>query len=299
METVISTKNLSKIYNDKKCVDNLNLQIKKGEIYGFLGPNGAGKTTTMKMLLNLTPASSGEIKIFGKDLDKHKFEILEKTGNIIENPSYYGHLTGLENLRILETLLNLPKGSAEKVLSIVSLDESKDKKVSSYSLGMKQRLGVGMALIRNPQLLILDEPTNGLDPAGTKEIRDLIKHLAHNLGITVLISSHLLSEIEKISDRVGIINNGKLIYQGSIKDLEKFKETKTILKVSNTKQTLKLLYKLKPKLKDGKIVINNLNNENRAKVVRFLIRNNVDLFLLKEEQSSLEEIFLNLTESKK
>lgn len=298
MKTIIETKNLVKNYDNIDRVKNIDLDIKKGEIYGFLGPNGAGKSTTMKMLLGLVQPTSGDIKIFGKDLKKNKREILLKTGNIIENPSYYGHLTGLENMSIIETLLGLPKGSGKEALKIVSLEEDMDKKVSDYSLGMKQRLAIAMALVRKPELLILDEPTNGLDPAGTKEIRDLITRLAREYGITIMISSHLLSEIEKIADHVGIIKDGEMIFQGRLSELDKYKRSNTIIRTSSNSKAMKILEKLRPEIQEENLVIKNISPKQRAQIVKHLIKNDLDVYLISEEKTNLEDIFLNLTESR-
>ena len=221
---VIKTENLTKTYGGINRVDGLNLKIPEGKIYGFLGANGAGKTTTMKMLLGLTPPSGGRIEIFGTPFEENRIEILKKTGSIIENPSYYGHLTGKENLKLLEKILDVSEEESEKVLKLVGLYEERDKKVKNYSLGMKQRLAIAMALLRDPKLLILDEPTNGLDPEGIREIRELLKSLARKRNITVMISSHQLSEIEKIADIIGILKDGKLIFEGTLKALQKVKD---------------------------------------------------------------------------
>lgn len=299
LDNIIEVKNLTKIYDKIPRVNNLNLNVKKGEIYGFLGPNGAGKTTTMKMLLDLVKPTKGEIRIFNKDLEKEKVNILRETGSIIENPSYYGHLTGAENIEIVEKLLDLPKGIGDRALKLVSLEKDKNKKVKDYSLGMKQRLGIAMALVRSPQLLILDEPTNGLDPAGTKEIRELIKKLAHEYGITVMISSHLLSEIEKVADRIGIIQNGSLIFEGDFEELDELKNPELIIETSDNYKALEILRTYEPKIEEKKVVISNINKENRTQLVKKLLEANLDLYLMYERTKSLEDIFLNLTERDK
>jgi len=212
---VIQTRKLTK----KNRVHELDLEVREGEIYGFLGPNGAGKTTTLKMLLGLVKPSAGAIRIFGESLGEKRSAILRQTGSLIESPSYYGHLTGLENLRVVQRLRGLPDRNVEEALRIVRLEKHRDKKAEAYSLGMKQRLGIAMALLAFPRLLILDEPTNGLDPAGMEEIRELIKTLPGRYGMTVLLSSHLLAEIEQIATSVGIINEGRMVFQGSLDSL--------------------------------------------------------------------------------
>jgi len=220
MNEIISTYNLSKRYGSTYRVNNVNLSVCEGEIYGFLGPNGAGKTTTLKMILGLTRPTGGKVTVFGKDLNENRYLVLSQTGSLIESPSYYGHLTGLENMRIVQKLRDVPDKNVEEALKIVRLENHKDKKVSQYSLGMKQRLGIAMAILSFPKLLILDEPTNGLDPAGIGEIRELIKSLPRRYEMTVVISSHLLSEIEQTATSVGIINDGIMMFQGSMESLK-------------------------------------------------------------------------------
>ena len=220
-EYVIETYDLCKKNRNKYRVKNLNLSVPKGVIYGFLGPNGAGKTTTMKLMLGLIRPDSGTIEILGKKMNpKNRFAINKKTGSLIESPGFYGHLTGQENLEIIAKYKGLDTKEIKKALETVHLFDRKDDKVKNYSLGMKQRLGIAMALMGNPELIILDEPTNGLDPAGINEIRNLIKDIPRIYGSSVIISSHLLSEIEQIADYVGIINKGQLIFQGPLSELE-------------------------------------------------------------------------------
>lgn len=297
MESIIKTKNLVKEYDGLNRVDRLYIDIKKGEIYGFLGPNGAGKTTTMKMLLGLVQPTDGEIEILGKKLGRDtRSDILLKTGSIIENPSYYGHLTGRENMEIVEKMLDLSSKESEKVLKLVGLEEAADKKVKNYSLGMKQRLAIAMALVRKPEILILDEPTNGLDPAGTREIRELIKRLAKDYGITVMVSSHLLTEIEKIADRVGIIKDGKLIFQGSIPELNKKRRSTTLIKTSDNQRASMLLRNFQVQRDRDQLIIEDLSQKERARINRYLIDNGLEVYILSEKHKSLEELFLDLTE---
>ena len=221
MTYIIETKNLTKGTDNHIRVKNIALKVPKGCVYGFLGPNGAGKTTTLKLLLGLLKPTEGTISFFGEQMtDKNRLSILKNTGSLIESPSYYGHLTGLENMQIIAKLKNTPATEIEQVLDTVRLLEQRDKKVKQYSLGMKQRLGIAMALLGNPRILILDEPTNGLDPAGIQEIREFIKNLPLTRQMTVIVSSHLLNEVEQMADMVGIINHGELIFQGTMQELE-------------------------------------------------------------------------------
>lgn len=226
---MIKTTGLTKKYEDYFSVNKLNLEVNEGRIYGFLGPNGAGKSTTLKMLLDLVKPTSGAIEIFGQPLNAQtRPSILKNIGSLIESPSYYGHLTAKENLKIQQMLLDVPEENIDEVLRIVRLNNQTKKKVSAYSLGMKQRLGLASALLSFPKLLILDEPTNGLDPAGIQEMRELICSLPKKYGITVIVSSHLLSEIDQMAEDIGIIANGKLMYQGPLNQLHNTDPTKTL-----------------------------------------------------------------------
>lgn len=229
MKEIVVTNGLTKKYGENLSVSNLNLCVKEGTIYGFLGPNGAGKSTTLKMLLGLVHPTKGEIDIFGKRVTaKNRIETLRDIGSLIETPSYYGHLTARENLKICQIILDVPERNIDEVLKIVRLDRQPRKKVSAFSLGMKQRLGLASALLAFPKLLILDEPTNGLDPAGIQEMRGLIRSLPEKYGMTVIVSSHLLSEIDQIVDDIGIIANGKMMYQGTLSLLHGTDGSKTL-----------------------------------------------------------------------
>ncbi|MCR4995991.1 MAG: ABC transporter ATP-binding protein [Butyrivibrio sp.] len=218
---IIETYDLCKKSGNKFRVKDVNLAVPQGCIYGFLGPNGAGKTTTMKLLLGLIQPDGGTVEILGQKMSpRNRFDINMRTGSLIESPGFYGHLTGQENLEIIARYKNLGTDDIKEALNTVNLYDRKDDKVKNYSLGMKQRLGIAMALMGKPELIILDEPTNGLDPAGINEIRNLVKSIPEKCGSTVIISSHLLSEVEQIADYVGIINKGKMIYQGLLSELE-------------------------------------------------------------------------------
>lgn len=220
MEYIITTEKLTKKYKNFTSVNKVSLHIKKGSIYGFLGPNGAGKSTTMKMLLGLTAPTSGSFQIDGKQFPNDRLAILKRIGSFIEAPSFYANLTGRENLDIIRRILGLPQNTVEDALDLVDLSQFGDRLAKKYSLGMKQRLGLAGALLGRPPILILDEPTNGLDPSGIHEIRNLIKSLPTFYDCTVLISSHMLSEIELIADDIGILNHGRMLFEGSLDDLK-------------------------------------------------------------------------------
>lgn len=221
MNYILETNHLSKQSGNTYRVNDLSMAVPENCVYGFLGPNGAGKSTTLKMILGLIQPSQGSIKIFGKVMNSaNRLSILRQTGSLIENPGGYGHLTGLENMQIIQKLKGVSEAEIAPALKTVRLYDQRDKKLSNYSLGMKQRLGIAMAILGNPKLLILDEPTNGLDPAGIQEMRQLICSLPKERNMTVIISSHLLSEIEQMADQVGIIHHGRMLYQGTLANLE-------------------------------------------------------------------------------
>lgn len=217
---IIETQNLTKLYGGFAAVSGINLHIPKGTVYGFLGPNGAGKSTTMKMFLGLTKPTSGSFVIDGKHFPGDRVQILKEVGSFIEAPAFYGNLTGEENLDIVHKILGLPKSSVSEALETVGLTQHRKRLARKYSLGMKQRLGLASALIGKPPILILDEPTNGLDPVGIHEIRTLIRSLPQQFDCTVLVSSHLLSEIELMADNIGILNHGRLLFEGTLDTLK-------------------------------------------------------------------------------
>lgn len=221
MNEIVTASALTKRYKGFAAVEELNMSVREGRIYGFIGPNGAGKSTTLKMLLGLVHPTAGEIELFGERLtEKSRVALLRGVGSLIESPAYYGHLTARENLRVYAEILALPEKNIDEVLKIVRLDRQEGKRTSAFSLGMKQRLGLASALLGFPKLLILDEPTNGLDPSGIQEMRELIRSLPERYGMTVIVSSHLLSEVERIADDVGIIAHGRMKYQGELARLE-------------------------------------------------------------------------------
>ena len=293
---IVATDNLSKEYDGVYRVQELDIRIKEGDIYGFLGPNGAGKSTTMKMLLGLVKPTIGTIEIMGKPFnEKNRRDILSSVGSLIESPSYYGHLTGRENMEIIRRLLDLPKKNIEEAVHIVRMENQMEKKVKNYSLGMKQRLGIAMALARFPKLLILDEPTNGLDPAGIEEMRELIKMLPKQYGMTVMISSHILSEIDQMATVVGIINQGCLIFQERMSVLDMQREPQIILRTSDNNHAFQLLKKANPQRTTDGLQIGALTDEQTGAVVQCLCSNGISVYRVEEHRESLEDIFLNLT----
>lgn len=298
MNNIITTNNLSKKYKNVYRVKDLDLRVPENSIYGFLGPNGAGKSTTLKMILGLVKQTRGNITVFNKEAhDKNRLEILKNVGSLIESPSYYGHLTGKENLKIVQTLKNIPERNIDKVLDIVRLSKNKDKKVKEYSLGMKQRLGLAAALLSFPKLLILDEPTNGLDPAGIQEMRNLICSLPKDYGITVVISSHLLNEIDMMSTHVGIINEGELIFQNDLTKLHEKSAHKIAYKTIDNKKAQHILLQngINSEETDGYILLPQICDSYICHVNHLLMDAGINPTRIEERTQSLEDIFLNLT----
>ncbi|WP_433945005.1 ABC transporter ATP-binding protein [Paenibacillus sp. SN-8-1] len=293
---VIKTSGLTKSYRGRAAVDGLNLEIKKGEIYGFLGPNGAGKTTTIRMLLGLIRPTKGTVEILGKDLRRDKINILRRVGSLVEYPSYYGHLTAVENLEAIRRILNVPKSRIDEVLDIVSLTKEAKRAVKGYSLGMKQRLGIASALLGSPELLILDEPTNGLDPSGIHEIRELIKRMPQEHGITVLVSSHLLGEVEQMAGTVGIIREGRMVFQDTISNLRQKAAGGINISLSEPESALWLAKDngLAGTMQDGRLYFNGINDKQVAGLVKHLVENGHLIYRVEEKNKSLEDIFMEV-----
>ena len=295
---IIETRDLCKQYGDALRVAHLNLNVPEGSIYGFLGPNGAGKSTTLKMILGLVHPTAGDIQVLGQPMDHaHRLTVLQQVGSLIESPSYYGHLTGEENLRIVQTLRGAPEKDIQEVLQIVRLDGQKDKQVAHYSLGMKQRLGLAAALLGYPKLLILDEPTNGLDPAGIQEMRELIRSLPRRFGMTVVVSSHLLTEIDQMADHVAIIREGELVFQDTLAALHGRSRHHLALRTTNDTfaQTLLQGRAAPCEEENGFLILPILSDGETAKLTRFLAEQRLGIIRLEERQKSLEDIFLELT----
>jgi lantibiotic transport system ATP-binding protein len=299
---IIETKGLSyQFKKDQQILKSLNLQIPQGSIYGFLGPNGAGKTTTLKLILGLLRNQTGEINLFGKNIKDNRIEILKKTGTLIEQPSLYLHLTGKENLDVYKHIHQLKNEDVTNALAKVGLSEAANKKAKAYSLGMKQRLSLAIALLHNPSLLILDEPTNGLDPNGIIEMRELIKKLNVELGVSIVISSHLLAEIERIATHVGIINRGTLLFEGALTDLQALQQKQALLhiKTNNPERTKELLVnKFENVLVDNNLVnLKYIDDNTNASIVKMLTENNIEIYEIVQVKKDLEQIFLNITGS--
>ncbi len=295
---IVKTTGLS--YHYSKGVQTLfdiDLQVEKGSIYGFLGPNGSGKTTTLSLLLGLLNKQKGDIKIFGQHLHENRTDILKKVGSLIETPSLYNHLTAKENLEVYRRVYGASKSRLSEVLDIVSLTDSGGKTVKKFSLGMKQRLSIALALLPNPELLILDEPANGLDPAGIIELRELIKKLNRNFGMTILISSHLLSEVEKMVSHVGIILKGKMLFQGPLSELHSFQQkgSRLYIKTSDNEATFRLLQEHQPEIAGETVSVAFRGCGQVAAINRTLTTHNLDVYLLHPKESDLEQLFIDLT----
>lgn len=297
MNYVVETTALCKQYAGRSVVDQVSLFVPEGSVYGFIGPNGAGKSTTMKMLLGLLKPSGGSIHLLGREMNtKNRLELLRQTGSLIESPSCYGHLTGEENLQIVADLKNVPKRDIDRVLEIVGLTASRKKKVKQYSLGMRQRLGIAQALLGSPKLLILDEPTNGLDPAGIQEMRSLISEMPRRCGATVLISSHLLSEMEQMADHVGIIDRGQLLFQGPLPELQQYSRGDITLRVLHPEKALPVLERLDfVRQTQQTFRLPAMPEDQLALLVQRLAGNQAGVVELCHHTRSLEEIFLSLT----
>ncbi|RYU94464.1 ABC transporter ATP-binding protein [Emticicia agri] len=295
---ILQTTDLS--YNYSKNVQTLfdiNLQVEKGSIYGFIGPNGSGKTTTLSLLLGLRNLQKGSIALFGKELKDDRINILKKVGTLIESPSFYGHLTARENLNVYRDVYGVDKNRVEEVLTLVDLSDTGRKKARHFSLGMKQRLAIALALLPNPELLILDEPTNGLDPNGIIELRGLIKKLNQELGITIIISSHILAEVEKMVTHIGIIFKGKMLFQGTLQELHGFqqKKAKLNLHTSDNPEAIKILHEYSPELSDEIFSLSYNSLQQIAEINRKLMKNNIDVYLLQPKGNNLEELFIDMT----
>lgn len=299
-DLIIQTKQLTKIYGEQKSVSNLNLHVRKGRIYGLLGRNGAGKTTTMKMLLGLTKPTEGEISIFGSDIQGAEGKIYPRIGNLIETPGFYPNLTGSENLKILARLRGVPHQNAVKrALEVVGLPYNDKKLFAQYSLGMKQRLGIANAIMHDPELLILDEPINGLDPIGIAEVREFIKRLSVEQGKTILISSHILSEIALLADDIGIIDHGVLLEESSLEMLEKKNSRYVHFIVSSAGQAARILeldfHTSHFHIDDDYSLRLHDTNIDVAAITRKFIESGIDVSEAHTQNDTLEDYFKRVT----
>lgn len=294
----IETVGLTYKFGSQTVVKDLSLQVPLGSIYGFLGPNGAGKTTTIKILLNLLKSPSDQVFIFGKEINSNRIASLKRMGALVEQPAIYTHLTGKENLINRCMLLGIHKTKATEMLNLVGLTDAADKKAGNYSLGMKQRLGIALALISDPELLLLDEPTNGLDPNGIIEIRNLMIELTTKHGKTILVSSHLLAEIERTATHVGIINKGELLFQGTIGELHDLSKPSVKLEVDDQAAAANILSSNGAEIlneKEGIIYTSYTGKADMGNINSLLIKNGVTVYSIAKEKKDLENLFLDIT----
>lgn len=298
--TVLELKNVNKSFGKRKVIDNISLEVKEGEIYGFLGPNGSGKTTTIKMILRLIDSDSGEIKVNGFDTKKQFEKAMECIGAIVENPDMYKYMSGIDNLKLHARIRNIDEKRIDEVLEMVELKGRERDKVGKYSLGMKQRLGLALTLLHKPKVLILDEPTNGLDPAGIKKLRDILKEIAHKEGVAVFVSSHILSEMQLMCDKVAVIDSGKVVKIEEISKEDEKIETVEI-KVKNVEKAIQIIkekFEMDSKQIENSIEIT-LPTENLPKVVKELAIEDVEIKAVIPKEHSLEEIFFDATKGGK
>jgi ABC-2 type transport system ATP-binding protein len=298
----IETKNLCYSFSEKEIVLNdINIEVPRGSIYGFLGPNGAGKTTTLKLVLGLLKLQKGQICFFNEPFKGKRIQILSKVGSLIESPSIYQQLTAKENLDVWRRIYNCSKERIEEVLKIVDLTKTGKKKAGKFSLGMKQRLAIACALLHDPEILILDEPTNGLDPNGILEIRELLTRINREKGTTIIISSHLLAEIEKFVTHIGIINKGKMLFQGTLAELHVMQVQNSTVRFE-TDQNEKAISlfkecKLEPIEKEGKVILPQMERVEIARLTKLLIDSGLDIYEVSATKNDLESIFIDLTKN--
>ncbi len=298
-ENIIETCGLTRRFGALTAVSNLNLEVPAGSIYGFLGPNGAGKTTTIRMLLGLIRPDAGLVRLFGRPLASDRYPILCRVGAFVETPSIYPHLTGRENLEITRCLLRVPVGRLDQALAIVGLESAADRRARDYSQGMRQRLGLALALLGEVDLLILDEPTNGLDPAGIRETRDLVRRLAAEFGMTVFLSSHLLGEVEQVATHVGIVHQGHMLFQGRLSDLKTRLHRHVHVGVDNRERAELVLGKAGWRLTpsdNGYLKVAAASAAEASRLNAELTSSGVQVFHLALEQPSLEDLFFQITE---
>jgi ABC-2 type transport system ATP-binding protein len=297
-ENVIETQSLTRCFGNLTAVSGVGLQVPEASVYGFLGPNGAGKTTTIRMLLGLIKPHQGNVSIFGKSIQKERLEILGRLGAMVEQPSFYPHLTGRENLEIIRRLRGLRKSAITEALAIVKLEAAANRQARYYSTGMKQRLGLATALMGQPELLILDEPTNGLDPAGIHEMRDLIVSLPEEFGITVFLSSHLLSEVEQVASQIGIIRKGELIFQGNPETLQAQLNEAVVVSVDQPEKAKAVLAQAGWTVQRNgsqKLYIEANGQSDAAMINSQLLGAGLSVYQVSLERPSLEDIFLKVT----
>lgn len=298
MNNILKIENLNTSYGKNLVLKDINLEIKEGSIFGLIGPNGAGKSTLMKSILGLVKKDSGKITLYGKEInERNQKETNKNLGSLIEAPSFYDHLTAYDNLDLICDMKNINKDKIDKTLRDVGLIKSKDKKVREFSLGMKQRMGIAIALIGNPKFLILDEPINGLDPYGIEEMRDLFKSIVKNSNTSILISSHILDEIEKISTHIGILKNGSLTYSGSLEEYREIHPPVIVLKTSDNIKASKILALSQENIIDDYLVLGNKSKEEVAKIIKTLVKD-LDIYRVEKRKESLEKLFIKETSAR-
>lgn len=293
-ETILKCEKICKHFGKKQILNNVSLEVEQGDILGFIGPNGAGKTTTIKLILGLQSIDSGKVEINGYDIEKNFEQAIAKVGTIVENPDLYMYLTGYQNLKLIKNLYkNVDNSRIDEVVKLVKLEQRINDKVSKYSLGMRQRLGIAQALLHKPNILILDEPTNGLDPEGIKELRDLIKHLAEKEKMAIIISSHNLSELENFCNKVTIIKNGTIVETNTISEVKKVEQS-YIIELDNINNIEKILEIPIKQLSETQFKIN-VSKEEIPQIVKKLVEANKKIYMVNEEILSLEDAFLKKT----
>jgi ABC-2 type transport system ATP-binding protein len=295
----IETTNLTfRFSQEQKVLDNINVKVPSGSIYGFLGPNGAGKTTTLRLILGLLRKQEGQISVFGKSIEQERISILKLTGSLIESPSIYGHLTASENLQILQYIYQCPKSRIAETLEIVGLSNTGHKKAGQFSMGMKQRLSIAIAMLHRPSLLILDEPTNGLDPNGIIEIRELLKALNETDKTTILISSHLLTEIEKLVTHLGIIHRGQMVFQGTLEELRDKQKISAVTNIdtSDNQRSAEIiqLFGLTPKMVNSHLCIPVADKQILGALNKKMVQDGIDVYQLSTIKNDLESIFIDI-----
>lgn len=299
--TVLELKNVSKSFGKRKIIDNISLKVNSGEIFGFLGPNGSGKTTTIKMILRLIDSDEGEIKVNGFDNRKQFEQAMESIGAIVENPDMYKYMSGIDNLKLHARIRNIDEKRINEVLEMVGLKDRAKDKVGKYSLGMKQRLGLALTLLHNPKVLILDEPTNGLDPAGIKQLRDILKKISHEENVAVFVSSHILTEMQQMCDRVAVLDNGKIVKIEQITNSKEEKIETIELRIKDKTKAIKILkekFEVDAKEEKDSLLVT-IQTEKVPEVVRELAIEDVGIKAVIPREHNLEEIFFDATEGGK
>lgn len=300
-KTVLELKNVTKSFGKRKVIDNLSLEVNEGEIYGFLGPNGSGKTTTIKMILNLIDLDAGKITVNGYDTKKQFEEAMECIGAIVENPDMYRYMTGRENLKLHARIRNIDSKRIEEMLELVELKERADDKVGKYSLGMKQRLGLALTLLHKPKVLVLDEPTNGLDPAGIKKLRDILKEIAHKEGVAVFVSSHILTEMQLMCDKVAVLDNGKIVKVENITGVETAQTETLEIRVNHIEKAIQILkekFEIEAKIENNNLEIT-ISTDKVPIVVKELSIADVEIKAVIPKEHTLEDIFFDATKGGK